>query len=217
MTEEVSAHQQMMDAHVRGDNAGAQALSERVNIEAGISPVAEGDASQVATHQLAPMPDAPKLEANEVSGAIATLTEMGGEHAQLVQKWGPDAGENLAYAKAAFKDIVTSRPDLIAKVEASGLGNDSTLIEFLAQHGRLQAGMMGDLTVAQRYSAPSETPAFRGNGSKASLQSELDKIMAATPPGTAAYAKPAVQKRVTEIMETLHGTGNIVGQGGRTG
>jgi hypothetical protein len=68
---------------------------------------------------------------------------MGGEHAQLVQKWGSDVSENLAYAKAAFKDIVTNRPDLIAKVEASGLGNDSTLIEFLAQHGRLQAGHDG--------------------------------------------------------------------------
>ena len=220
MTEEVSAHQQMMDAHVRGDNAGAKALSERVNIEAGISPVAEGDASQVATHQLAPMPDAPKLEANEVSGAIATLTEIGGEHAELVQKWerqGANPAEELGYAKAAFKDIATNRPDLISKFDASGLGNDPAVLEFLAQHGRLQAGMMGDLTVAQRYSAPSETPAFRGNGSRASLQSELDKIMEATPPGTAAYAKPSVQKRVTEIMETLHGNGNIVGRGGRTG
>jgi hypothetical protein len=219
MTEEVSAHQQMMDAHNRGDNAGAQALSERVNIETGISPVAEGDASQVATHQ--PMPDAPKAEASIFETSATKLAELGPEGDALVAEWGGhsshDFQENISYAREAFRDIVANRPDLIAKVDASGLGNDPAILKLLAEHGRMQANTLGDNTVANRYSSPSETPAFRGNGSKASLQSELNKIMEATPPGTAAYAKPSVQKRVTEIMETLHGTGNIVGRGGRTG
>jgi hypothetical protein len=215
MTEEVSAHQQMMDAHNRGDNAGAQALSERVNIETGISAVAEGD----ATHQLAPMPDAPKLEANEVSGAIATLTEIGGEHAELVQKWerqGANPAEELGYAKAAFKDIATNRPDLISKFDASGLGNDPAVLEFLAQHGRLQAGMMGDLTVAQRYSAPSETPAFRGNGSKASAQTRVNQLIKDNPPGTDKYKQAHVQNEISRLMKSIHGDGDIVGSGGRT-
>jgi hypothetical protein len=201
-------------AWVRGDMQRAQELNQPIDDQ----PARPGAPSQATDEPaFAPMPDAPNIEASEVSGAVAKLTEMGGEHAQLVQKWGSDAGENLAYAKAAFKDIVTNRPDLIAKVEASGLGNDSTLIEFLAQHGRLQAGMMGDFTVARNGSSPSAAPAFaQGNGSKAALQAELARIRKENPVGTERYKNPAVQKRIMQINETLY-PGDIVGQGGRTG
>jgi len=55
-----------------------------------------------------------------------------------------------------------------------------------------------------------------GADQRSSLQTELNSIMAATPPGTAGYAKPEVQKRVFEINEALYGNEGIVGQGGRS-
>src|ERR1700681_1559970 len=140
-----TAHDQMMEAHFRGDQAGAQALSARVNQEAGIEQPQDSLA-------LAPMAAAPKAAVGEVERAIATLNELGGEHAALVQEWkqtGANAAEELGYAKAAFRDIVANRPDLIAKVDASGLGNDPAVLKLLAKHGRLNAGMMGDFTVAR--------------------------------------------------------------------
>jgi hypothetical protein len=80
----------------------------------------------------------------------------------------------------------------------------------------MQANMTGDFTVARNGSSPSEAPAFRGNGSKASLQAEKARILKDSPPGSAKYREPAVQKRIMEINERLY-PGDIVGQGGRTG
>src|ERR1700694_5475854 len=145
---------QMMEAVFRGDGQGAQALSEQVNREAGLDQPQSGPDPLA----LAPVAPAPKAEVGEVDRAIATLNELGGEHAALVQEWqqtGANAAEELGYAKAAFRDIVANRPDLIAKADASGLGNDPAVLKLLAKHGRLNAGMMGDFTVA-RNNAPSE-------------------------------------------------------------
>ena len=85
---------------------------------------------------LSPMPDAPMVPAGEVDSAIAKLNEYGDEHADLVTRWGNDFGANLSYAKEAFWEISTSRPDLIAKFEASGLGDDPAVLEHLASCGR---------------------------------------------------------------------------------
>jgi hypothetical protein len=210
-----TAHDQMMDMVFKGDAAGAQAMSAQVNREAGIEQPQVGHDPLA----LAPMPDAPRAEVGEVDRAVAILTEHGGEHAALVQEWkqsGANIGEELAYAKAAFRDIVANRPDLIAKVDASGLGNDPAVLKLLAQHGRLQAGMTGDFTVARNGSSPSEAPAFRGGGgSKAALLAELSQIRKDNPVGTEKYKNPAVQRRITQINETLY-PGDIVGRGGRT-
>jgi hypothetical protein len=205
-----SASEQMMDAYVKGDSAGAQALSAQVNREAGIEQPQD-------TLALAPMAPAPKAEVGEVDRAIATLNELGGEHAALVQEWkqtGANAAEELGYAKAAFRDIVANRPDLIAKVDASGLGNDPAVLKLLAQHGRLQAGMMGDFTVA-RNNAPSEQarPLPRG---QSAAQAEMNKIYKDNPPGTEKYKDPAVQRRIAQLAEIMSGGGSIVGSGGRT-
>jgi hypothetical protein len=212
-----TAHDQMMDMVFKGDAAGAQAMSAQVNREAGIEQPQVGHDPLA----LAPMPDAPRAEVGEVDRAVAILTEHGGEHAALVQEWkqsGANIGEELAYAKAAFRDIVANRPDLIAKVDASGLGNDPAVLKLLAQHGRLQAGMTGDFTVARNGSSPSVAPAISrgGGGSKAALLAELAQIRENNPVGSASYKKPAVQNRITQINEALYGNEPVVGQGGRT-
>jgi hypothetical protein len=165
--------------------------------------------------------EAPKGEAAIAERAATTLAELGPEGHALVQEWGGhtshDFRENLAYAREAFRDIAANRPDLIAKVDASGLGNDPAILKFLAEHGRRQSNFMGDFTVARNGTPPSEAPAYRGNGSKASLATELAQIRKDNPVGSQGYKQRAVQDRIMQINEALYGTGNIVGQGGRTG
>ena len=206
-----TATDQMMDAYVKGDSAGAQALSAQVNREAGIEQPQDSLA-------LAPMPPAPKVAATEVEKAITTLKETGGEHAALVDRWqqeGANPAEELAYAKAAFSKYAT--PKLIEKFNKSGLGNDPEIILYLAKQGRLDAGMSGDFTVARNYEAPSEqarvmTPARGGS----SAQAELNQLLHDNPPGSDKYKNPRVQNRVAELSRMIAGGGSIVGSGGRT-
>jgi hypothetical protein len=208
-----------VDAWISGDMQKAQELNQPiVDGQAARGPGAPSQATDEPA--FAPMPAAPKTETAVAERAETILAELGPEGQALVQEWGGhtshDFQENLAYAREAFKDIVANRPDLIAKVDASGLGNDPAVLKLLAQHGRMKANMTGDFTVARNGSSPAEAPAFRGNGSKASLRAEKAKILKDSPPGSAKYRDPAVQKRIMQINEALF-PGDIVGQGGRTG
>jgi hypothetical protein len=47
-------------------------------------------------------------------------------------------------------------------------------------------------------------------------QAELDQIYRDTPPGTPGYKAKAVQERVRQLTERIHGAGSIVGNNGRT-
>jgi hypothetical protein len=216
---ETEGQETAAQAWARGDMQKAQELNQPIVDD---QPAGNGAApsEDQGAPAFAPMPDAPKSEPAIAERAETILAELGPEGQALVQEWGGhtshDFQENLAYAREAFKDIVANRPDLIAKVDASGLGNDPAVLKLLAQHGRMQANMTGDFTVARNGSSPSEAPAFRGNGSKASLQAEKAKILKDSPPGSAKYRDPAVQKRIMQINEALF-PGDIVGQGGRTG
>src|SRR3954447_1848933 len=84
--------------------------------------------------------DQAAAETAMISNAASKLSQLGPEGASLVQEWGghtsADFKENLAYAKAAFQDVVKNRPDLIAKVDASGLGNDPAVLKILSELGR---------------------------------------------------------------------------------
>src|SRR5882762_117398 len=97
-----------------------------------------------------------------VERAATTLSDLGPEGQALVQEWGghtsQDFQENLAYAREAFRDIVANRPDLIAKVDASGLGNDPAVLKLLAQHGRMQANTLGDYTLERNRNTSFEQP-----------------------------------------------------------
>jgi hypothetical protein len=123
---------------------------------------------------------------------LAKLNDIGGEHAALVQKWqttGANGAEELGYAKQAFQYVVNERPDLIAKFDQNGLGVDPSVLEFLAQHGRLRAGMMGDFSVAQNSSRSTGTPQRAMPRGQSAAQAELNRIFEQTPPGTAGYFK----------------------------
>jgi hypothetical protein len=163
------------------------------------------------------MPPAPTIEASEADMAISKLNERGGDHAALVQSWGSDFGPNLAYAKTAFREIAATNPDLIAKFDASGLGDHPAVLQFLAKQGRLSAGLMGDYTMT-RNNEPTFTNRTGPSGTSRSgggAREELDELMAANPPGSASYKTPSVQRRVEALSRQIAGNGPIVGQGTR--
>jgi hypothetical protein len=208
---------QNVDAWISQDPAKMEWANRPDN---GVSDRKPGDSVYVADPTKGDDPVYAQAETSVVARAATKLTELGPEGAALVQEWGghtsQDFQENLAYARSAFADIAKTRPDLIAKVDASGLGNDPAILKILAQHGRMQANMTGDFTVARNGTPPSEAPVYRGNGTKASLLAELAKIRKDNPVGTEKYKQPEVQRRIMQINETLY-PGDIVGQGGRTG
>ncbi len=158
-------------------------------------------------------------ETETLSRAATTLAGLGPEGHALVAEWGghtsPDFKENLSYAKAAFADVAKNRPDLIAKVDASGLGSDPAVLKILSELGRQKAHTYGDNTVSSRRSSYDEPSRSLPSGNSAA-QRELNKIFEETPPGTAGYAKPSVQRRITQLQEMIHGDGPVIGQGGRT-
>ena len=162
-------------------------------------------------------PDPAQAETAMISRAATTLSEIGREGASLVEEWGgassPDFKENLSYAKAAFADVAKNRPDLIAKVDASGLGSDPAVLKILSELGRQKAHTYGDNTVSSRRSSYDEPSRPSGNSA---AQRELDSIYKKTPPGSEGYRDRAVQSRVQQLQEMIHGAGPVIGQGGRT-
>jgi uncharacterized protein YukE len=201
-----------VDAWISQDPAKMEWASRPDN---GIPDRKPGDSVYTADPRV--QPQAPQGEAAIVERAATTLAELGPEGHALVQEWGghtsPDFQENIAYARDAFREIVSTRPDLIAKVDASGLGNDPAILKILAEHGRMRANTLGNYTVERNYRAPSESarPLPR---SQSAAQAELNDLYAKNPPGTEAYKK--VAGRIMALNEQIHGTGNIIGQGGRT-
>ncbi len=179
------------------------------------------------------MPESPTVPTSEVETAINKLTSIGGAHAALVDHWqttGANVGEEIGYARAAYKSVVANDPGLIEAVDRAGLGNHPAVLKFLAKQGRLDANMAGDNTVARNNSnsAPAFTPApftnrtqpapmgSRSSGSEETRQ-ELNRLINENGPGTERYKDPAVQSRIQRLHQMLAGSGSsIVGRGGRT-
>lgn len=208
-----------VEAHLTGDTEKAAAAFDRASVERDRAARAEAtgadDTWRDGQETLAPMRDAPPIAATEVDTAMAKLNAAGGEHAALVQAWGPDFGDNLSFAKEAFREIVANRPDIIAKVDASGLGNDPAVIELLARHGRLNAGLMGDHTISRRNTNVANSPMASNKPRASNAQDELHQIMSDHPPGSDSYKSPAVQRRVEALSKQIAGGGSAVGTGGR--
>jgi hypothetical protein len=226
-----------IDAHISGaPPAQAEQAFNRASIEHKRSapPEQEGtpghggwrDGNPAA---LSPMPAAPAIATSDVDNARATLNERSEGHSDLVARWGNDFGENLAYAKAGFAEIVATRPDLIEKFEKAGLGDDPSVIEHLAQFGRQNAGKHGDFTIARSHAANNEPtpftaktlpaafaagPSGKNRGSE-ETRSELARMMRENPPGSLRYKDPDVQARIQSLHRTLAGSGSPVGVGNR--
>jgi hypothetical protein len=176
-----------------------------------------------------PMPPAPTIATSEVDSARATLNERSEGHSDLVARWGDNFAENLAYSKSAYADIVANRPDLIQKFEKAGLGDDPSVIEHLAQFGRQNAGRLGDFTIARNHNngpAPMTESTYTpisstragpsgnsNNNGSLETQGELNRLLAANPPGSMGYKTNA--NRIQQLYRTLAGSGAIVGSQGR--
>jgi hypothetical protein len=168
------------------------------------------------------MPEAPAIAKTQIDNAISKLTGMGGQHQALVQDWqatGANVGEELAYAKAAFESLVANDPELIASVDASGLGDHPAVLKFLARQGRLDAGRLGDFTISRsnhESHIPMTTPRTGGTGNNGSLETrgELNRLLENNPPGSAGYRTN--QTRIQHLFEMIHGSVGAVGKNGRT-
>lgn len=215
------------EAWISGNMDKAQELSQPIPDGAAHTPLA-GDVPAYLKNHLAAQdleqkrtaaPDVAQAETAMISHAATTLSELGHEGASLVEEWGgassPGFKENFAYARAAFADVAKNRPDLIAKVDASGLGNDPAVLKILSKLGRQKAHTLGDRTVSNRFSSFDEPSRSLPSGNSAA-QRELNTIFEQTPPGTAGYAKQSVQDRIRQLQEMIHGDGPVIGQGGRT-
>ncbi|GAA0004405.1 hypothetical protein BRDID11002_44070 [Bradyrhizobium diazoefficiens] len=87
-------------------------------------------------------------------------------------------------------------------------------LKILSELGRQRANTIGD-TVSSRRSSYDEPSRSLPSGSSAA-QRELDQIYKKTPPGSEGYRDRAVQSRIQQLQEMIHGTGPAVGHGGRT-
>lgn len=81
-------------------------------------------------------------------------------------------------------------------------GDHPAMIKFMATLGKRMGedGVIGITSESERQS----------------VKERIDEIYAKTPPGTAEYASPAVQKELQALFEKLEGNGAVVGSGGRT-
>lgn len=212
------------EAWIAGDMQGAQALNQPIPDEPAGAP--SGDIPAYLENHLAVQkleqkqiaaPDPAQAEAAMHSRVAAQLSGLGDEGRALVAEWGgqtsPEFKANLSYAKAAFADVAKNRPDLIAKVDASGLGNDPAILKVLSELGRQKAHTMGDFTSQRNRNSETQRPMPQNNSA---AQRELDKIYKDTPPGSEGYKARSVQDRVMQLNEMIHGTEPVIGLGGRT-
>jgi hypothetical protein len=207
-----------MDAYLSGNKDKAAGLFQKSTAaheratpsETGTDPAWRDDSNDVP---LPPMPDNPEVS-GESDAAVTRMAEMGGAHADLINSWGGEAAVNVQYARSAFAEAVAADPGLVAAFDRSGLGSNATVIEWLAKHGRLSAGLMNDNTIARNNVTNSPIASRPRGGSSA--QNELNELLDANPPGTAAYKSPKVQQRVEALSRLIAGSGVAIGQGGRT-
>jgi hypothetical protein len=129
--------------------------------------------------------------------------------AALRKEWGADFDANKTLASRAVQAFgeVKSHPEVIELFEKTivngqKLGDHPVMMRIFGNIGR----RMGE----------GEFIGAVGADQRSSLQSELNEIMTKNPPGSTGYRDAAVQKRIGEINEALHGNGGIVGVAGRS-
>lgn len=161
-------------------------------------------AMSALTKAVAELAGAQKAEENRVAVAARAANE-----AALRKEWGADYEANKTLATRAVQAFgeVKSHPEVIdffdkTMVNGQKLGDHPIMVRMLGNIGR----RMGE----------GEFIGAVGADQRQSLQSEWNKILADTPPGSDGYRKPEVQKRITEISEALHGTEGVVGSAGRS-
>lgn len=147
---------------------------------------------------------AQKAEENRVAVEARAANE-----AALRKEWGADYERNKTLASRAVQAFgeVKQHPEVVeffdkTMVNGQKLGDHPIMVRLLGNVGNRMGE--GDFIGAV------------GSDQRSSIQSELNEIYNKTPPGTPGYRDAAVQRRVAELNEALHGRGDIVGQSGRS-
>ena len=136
---------------------------------------------------------AAKAEENRVAVAAREANE-----AALRKEWGADYEANKTLASRAVQAFgeIKSHPEVVeffdkTMVNGQKLGDHPVMVRMLGNIGR----RMGE----------GEFIGAVGSDQRASLQTELQQLMADNPPGTEKYKAPAVQNRIKQINEALYG------------
>jgi hypothetical protein len=145
------------------------------------------------------MAGAAKAEENRVAVESRAANE-----AALRKEWGADFEANKVLATRAVQAFgeVKSHPEVVdffdkTIVNGQKLGDHPVMVRMLGNIGR----RMGE----------GEFIGAVGADQRTSLQTELQSLMAANPPGTEQYKAPAVQNRIREINEQLYGNESRTG------
>ncbi len=169
----------------------------KIALENGIPATAMTALSKAVTD----LATAQRAEENRVAVEARAANE-----AALRKEWGADYERNKTLAGRAVQAFgeVKSHPEVIeffekTLVNGQKLGDHPVMVRML--------GNIGNRMGEGEFIGPV------GSDQRTSLQTELSQIMRDAPPGSAGYRDAAVQKRVFEINEALHGSGNAVGQG----
>jgi hypothetical protein len=124
--------------------------------------------------------------------------------ASLRKEMGADYEPGLELAKRAVRtfgdDGLVGLFDTV--VNGRKLGDDPAVIKAFMKIGR----RMGE----------GEFIGAVGTDQRQGLEAELQQIMRDNPPGTDRYRQPAIQTRLRQINEQLHGRTPVVGTAGRT-
>lgn len=126
-------------------------------------------------------------------------------HAGLMKEWGGDMNGNINAAKRAATEFGGDEfAEFVENTEVDGrkLGDHPGFLKAFAKIGR-RMSESGDVEIID-------------DAGRQSAQDRIDQINEENPPGTAGYAKPAVQKELQALFSKISGDGAIVGSQGRT-
>ena len=145
------------------------------------------------TKVVSELAQAAKNEENRVAVEARAANE-----AALRKEWGADYEANKVLATRAVQAFgeVKSHPEVVdffdkTMVNGQKLGDHPVMVRMLGNIGR----RMGE----------GEFIGAVGADQRTSLQTELQSLMAANPPGTEQYKAASVQNRIKEINEQLYG------------
>jgi len=179
------------------------------------------DADKVVLEAVLPIAHANGVPAAALNGFVSEFlglqNEMQAAAVQQIEKFGKDAETAL---KREWGGDYETNMNLANRV-GEALGGPQ-FKEFLNTTPLATGGMLGDHPVLARFLASLGRRADEGDlmlgatrEEKSSIQTELDALNKAVPPGTAGYTEKSHQDRLAKLYGQLHGAGSIVGGGMR--
>lgn len=195
-----------------GDTAAANdAYQRELQARAGTPAPATGSPAAPS------LPAVPALAPEHVDAAFEMMEwwdegQPVNRSAELRQRWGADAGANIAIARS----FAAQHPDIAAVIDRNGLGDHPAIIEAVAMLGRRVA--VGELRPATAQTAPQHRTAPAAPVDRVTLDDDLsgirERIRRAQAEGHTALANRLYQAEQAAIA-ARGGSRPVVGSGGR--